>query len=421
MTTYLTDAKVFRDPIHNYILVNEPLIWKLINTYEFQRLHHIHQLGGTFQAFHGAEHTRFGHSLGVYEIVRQILEKVEPIAELLDEREQLLVFSAALLHDVGHGPFSHALESIIGFSHEDMSKKVIMDPDSEVHQLLTSEMDEAFADEVEAIIAKRHPNQILVELISGQVDADRMDYLARDAYFAGVPYGNYDMTRIMRVMRVANGHIVFKESGIHALENYIMSRYHMYVQVYNHPAGRAYEFLLEKIVQRLVLLREQDELSFDYPLLFELYDQKASMPVSRYIQFDEHVMFYYIRMCLNETDILLQDLANRFLRRQLLKYVDVSKEEAEQFEMLFAKASADKQMYAAIEKLENQAFSGTGDETITIETRNGELVPLTEVSLVMGALQEQTYAAEYRIFYYPEIIDATKKVTSADKILAWLG
>lgn len=243
------EVKVMRDPIHGYIHVDEQVIWDCINAKEFQRLRRIHQLGGDFQVYHTAEHTRFSHSLGVYEIVRRMVGEIPHLKESLNEYEKVTAMLAGLLHDIGHGPFSHAFEGISALKHEEYTVKIILE-NSEIHHILEA-VDPNLPKDVASIITYQHPKECMNQLVSGQLDADRMDYLLRDAYFTGTSYGNFDLERILRTIRMVDGRIVVKESGIHSVEDYIMARYHMYWQVYLHPVARSYEALLTVLFKRL--------------------------------------------------------------------------------------------------------------------------------------------------------------------------
>ena len=238
------EVKVMRDPIHGYIHVDEQVIWDCINAKEFQRLRRIHQLGGDFQVYHTAEHTRFSHSLGVYEIVRRMVGEIPHLKESLNEYEKVTAMLAGLLHDIGHGPFSHAFEGISALKHEEYTVKIILE-NSEIHHILEA-VDPNLPKDVASIITYQHPKECMNQLVSGQLDADRMDYLLRDAYFTGTSYGNFDLERILRTIRMVDGRIVVKESGIHSVEDYIMARYHMYWQVYLHPVARSYEAFVKQ-------------------------------------------------------------------------------------------------------------------------------------------------------------------------------
>src|SRR6185312_6408279 len=169
-----------------------------------------------------------------------------------NDEERLVTLCAALLHDLGHGPFSHAFENVFDLDHEDFTRAILLG-DTEVHAIL-SRVAPDFPQKVADVIGKTYTDKLVVSLISSQIDADRMDYLQRDAYFTGVSYGHFDMERILRVMRPAEEQAVIKYSGMHAVEDYIMSRYQMYWQVYFHPVSRSAEVILMKILHRATYL-----------------------------------------------------------------------------------------------------------------------------------------------------------------------
>ncbi|MDF2961904.1 MAG: YwfO [Paenibacillus sp.] len=319
MSSPLREEKVFKDPVHKYIYVQDRTIWDLINTKEFQRLRRIRQLGTCFLTFHGAEHSRFSHSLGVYEVTRKIISQFERNRyEDWPREERLLCLCAALLHDVGHGPFSHSIEKTFGTHHEDWSCRIVLG-DTEVNRVLR-EVSPTFPQDVAAVIAKTYHKEIVVSLVSSQLDADRMDYLLRDAYFTGVNYGTFDLERILRVMRPFQGHIVMKESGMHAVEDYLMSRYQMYWQVYFHPVTRSAEIVLHKIFQRAKQLYEEDyRFSFMLTPLLSLFRQ--TLTVQDYHMLDEAFMQTVLMQWSYEKDPVLSDLCMRFLNRRLFKYV----------------------------------------------------------------------------------------------------
>jgi HD superfamily phosphohydrolase len=317
----LREEKVFKDPVHNYIYVDSTTIWDLINTKEFQRLRRIRQLGTSFYTFHGAEHSRFSHSLGVYEITRKIISQFERNGhEDWPTEERLLCLCAALLHDLGHGPFSHSVEKVFDVHHELWSCRMILE-DTEVHTVL-SQVSPSFPKKVAEVIAKTYHKPIVVSLISSQMDADRMDYLLRDAYFTGVNYGSFDLERILRMMRPYKGNIVVKESGMHAVEHYLMSRYQMYWQVYFHPVTRSSEIILRKIFQRAQVLYEESYLfRFMIDPLPRLFSR--TLTTNDYLLLDESFIQMTIMQWTFEADAVLADLCGRFLNRRLFKYVPI--------------------------------------------------------------------------------------------------
>ncbi len=314
----LKEEKVFKDPVHRYIHVRDELIWDLIGTKEFQRLRRIRQLGTTYLTFHGAEHTRFNHSLGVYEITRRMTELFRGRPHW-NEDERLLALAAALLHDVGHGPFSHSFEKAIESDHEEWTRRIILG-DTEINDVL-SRVDRAFPQAVAEVIEKTYANKLIVSMISSQIDADRMDYLQRDAYYTGVSYGHFDMERILRVMRLMPDQIVIKQSGMHAVEDYIMCRYQMYWQVYFHPVTRSAEVILDKIFQRVKELYKSGY-SFTYEPHHFIPFFEGNGTVEAYLRLDESIVSTYFQMWQEEKDEILRDLCDRFMNRRLFKYVD---------------------------------------------------------------------------------------------------
>ncbi|RJX36788.1 HD domain-containing protein [Paenibacillus pinisoli] len=317
----LTEEKVFKDPVHDYVYVRDQTIWDLINTKEFQRLRRIRQLGTTYLTFHGAEHSRFSHSLGVYEITRRIISQFERSGYPdWPAEERLVSLCAALLHDVGHGPFSHSLEEIFDTDHEVWTCNILQG-NTDINKVLR-QVSEDFPDKVAAVIQKKYPKPIVVSLISSQMDADRMDYLLRDAYFTGVNYGTFDLERILRVLRPYQGKIVVKESGMHAVEHYLMSRYQMYWQIYFHPVTRSSEIILRQIFRRAKELNEQ---GYTFRWMAAPLQQllNNSLSLEDYVKLDEPLAQTAFAEWAEESDELLSDLCRRFMNRQLYKYVTI--------------------------------------------------------------------------------------------------
>ena len=345
----LTEEKVFKDPVHRYIHVRDQVIWDLIATPEFQRLRRIKQLGTTYMTFHGAEHSRFNHSLGVYEIVRRIIYNFKGKPGW-NPNERLVCLCAALLHDLGHGPFSHSFEKVFKLDHEYFTRQIILG-DTAVHDVL-EKVEEGFSEKVANVIEKTYDDQLVVSLISSQIDADRMDYLQRDAYYTGVSYGHFDMERILRVMRPSESQVVIKETGMHAVEDYIMSRYQMYWQVYFHPVTRSAEVILMKILHRAKYLFETDYHFNAEPVHFISFF-KGDVQLHDYIRLDENIVMYYFQMWLEEEDAILRDLCERFVNRHLFKYVahqpEHEKEEWNELCELFQEAGIDPDYYLAID------------------------------------------------------------------------
>lgn len=403
----MNEKRVLRDAIHDYIHVDHLVIWHLINSQEMQRLRRIKQLGGTYQVFQSAEHSRFVHSLGVYQIVRKMLE-AECIDDCLNDYDKLCVMCAGLLHDIGHGPFSHSFEGVFGDSHEDMTVRIILE-NSEVHDILSA-VSEELPKDVASIIQHTHPNQILIQMVSSQLDADRMDYLLRDSYMTGTTYGQYDMSRILRTMRICNGKIVYKESGVQAIENYILARYHMYWQVYYHPTARSYEHLLQSI-----FLRVKDLYYDNFGFYTDLHYLKPfldnDLAVKDFTEFDESVVLFYFKEFIKEEDFILSDLSSRFLNRRLFKYKQLK--DYEELENIKEKAwqLGYNPRYYIVSDNQKQVpylhYGETGElSEIEILSVNGDLSPLPSKSEIVSAiLNSKRYKSDKKVFFPKEIKD----------------
>src|SRR5690606_14548537 len=198
--------QVFRDPLYGYIHIDYDFITQLIDTSVFQRLRRIRQLSGVHMVFHAAEHSRFSHSLGVYELSYRFLD-IDEIADTFSPRERLLFMTTALLHDIGHGAYSHAFEYVFKVNHEKIGAKLIT-THPELRAVLDS-VDSEFAEDVAGILLKQKKYPVIEQLISSQLDIDRLDYLERDAYFTGAAYGHIDLDRLMRVLQIKNKKLVF--------------------------------------------------------------------------------------------------------------------------------------------------------------------------------------------------------------------
>ncbi len=396
------EVKVMRDPIHGYIHVHYKVIWDCINAREFQRLRRIHQLGGDFQVYHTAEHTRFSHSLGVYEIVRRMVEEIEELSRSLSEYEKCAAMLAGLLHDLGHGPFSHAFEAVSDCHHEQFTQRILLE-DSEIHRILSA-ADVRLPQDVADIIGYRYKNDLLNQLVSGQLDADRMDYLLRDAYFTGTSYGTFDMERILRTIRIQDAHLAVKESGIHSVEDYIMARYHMYWQVYLHPVARSYEIMIALLFERMKTLWKQKPSFFAGLEMFTPFLSGERVAIEALFRLDEAAALYGFALLTQRTDPILRDLAARVLDRRLFAY---TQEEADTYAKIcpIAKANGyDPQYYVHRDHVTQKPYSPykgrQGTHVIWIVDEQGTLSELSEKSAIVSALVDAK-VKEQQLVYYP--------------------
>ena len=411
----LIEEKVFKDPVHRYIHVRDKVIWDVIGTREFQRLRRIKQLGTTYLVFHGAEHSRFHHSLGVYEIVRRIVDDGFSGRPEWNDEERLVALCAALLHDLGHGPYSHAFENVFNLDHEQFTQAILLG-DTEVNTVLTRVSPE-FPQKVADVIGNTYPDKLVVSLISSQIDADRMDYLQRDAYFTGVSYGHFDMERILRVMRPSEEQAVVKSTGMHAVEDYIMSRYQMYWQVYFHPVSRSAEVILTKILHRAKLLYETGYTFKQVPVHFQSFFDRTFL-LEDYISLDEGVMTTYFQQWMKESDWVLADLSTRFINRRLFQYVEFNPaaeyEKLHELKNLFIEAGIDPEYYLVVDSSSDLPydFYRPGEENerlpIFLKMPNGELSEISRSSDVVDAISGKR-RTDHKLYYPEDLLEAGKE------------
>lgn len=412
---------VFRDPVLNSVVVKDQVILDLIGTTEFQRLRRIKQLGSANAVFHGAEHSRFSHSLGVYEIARRFEEHLtefhatkEPGDGLWNPDERLVLLAAALLHDLGHGPYSHTFEHIFGTNHEDYTQMIITEPGTEINAVLSG-FDPELPTKVAAVINKTYANKQVVQLISSQIDADRMDYLLRDAYYTGATYGEFDLSRITRIIRPYEHGIAFEEKGLYAIEDYVVSRYQMYVQVYFHPVARSLETILTKLLERAKVLFEQDvndsriDKQFVSPALQAVFEKRGDIPVSEYLKLDDSVMLADINRWRFSADAVLADLATRFLDRKPLKSIEMTDKTRNllpELRDLITEAGFSVQYYTAENDSFDQPYSDhqlQGRTQIELMAQDGDLTDLSDRSAVVAALMGRAFG-DARFFFPKEMM-----------------
>ena len=398
----LDETKVLKDPVHSYIHIHYEVIWNCLDSKEFQRLRRIRQLGGDFQVYPTAEHSRFSHSLGVYEIVRRMVTEVKSLCVELTEYEKVCVMLAGLLHDVGHGPFSHAFEHVTNHSHEEYTAKIILG-NTELNAILRA-VSEKLPQDIVSIIQHTHENDILNQIVSGQLDADRMDYLLRDSYFTATSYGQFDLERILRTMRVrktAEGRkvIVVKYTGIHSVEDYIMARYQMYWQVYYHPVARSYEAVFIQLFNRLKDIFKVDKDYFENMKVLIPFLEKSEVSVDEYFKLDENSLLYCCALIQDKGDKIAADLARRLQNRKLFEYVDYNDENLAQIKNMLKENCLDERYYLRIENIEASVYSPYKGRKILIEKLNGDIVALEKASTIVESITKGQTKKEGTIFF----------------------
>lgn len=336
--------KIIRDPVHDVIAfrterVVDRLLFRLLSAAEVQRLRRIRQLGMASLAYPAAEHSRYSHSLGVMETARRMIGQLRH-AVAIDGPDELVCLAASLLHDLGHGPFSHVFERVGGIEHEKISRRMILDEGSEVHQIL-AEHDRTLPARVAAILAGEGERRLLCDVLSGELDADRLDYLLRDNLMTGSRYGDYDLEWLLHSLTVdeSSGRLAVTWKGVSAVEAYLQSRYHMYRNVYFHKVVRAAEGMVRLALQRAKRLMAQDRLPWpprDHGVHKALTGQRLS--IAEYVDLDDFSVMHCFKLWSQSDDAALASLCRGLLNRRLFKTLDLSHLDESQAQAAFARA-----------------------------------------------------------------------------------
>ncbi len=340
--------KIIRDPVHDVIAFRKDrpldrLLFNLINASEFQRLRRVRQLGLAHLAYPGADHSRYSHSLGVMETARRMLDQLRR-SHTIDEEQEVVCVTSALLHDLGHGPFSHVFERVSGIDHEDLTRRVIEDPEGDVHRTLAAH-DRALPSRVLAFLAEQPRRTFFNDILSSQLDADRFDYLLRDNLMTGCRYGDYDLRWLIQALTIDTtaGRIAISWKGLSAVESYLQARYHMYRNVYFHKVVRSAEGMLKLALQRARRLAVQDRLEWpprDTTVYKALLGQKLS--VVEFTEFDDVSVLHCFKLWTRSDDAVLAGLCRGLLFRRVYKTIDLTRvdDPAEMDRLLEAASSA---------------------------------------------------------------------------------
>lgn len=324
--------KLIRDPVHDVIVFRvdrdeDALLFRLVNAEEFQRLRRVRQLGMASLAYPGADHSRYSHSIGVMETARKMLDRLGEQYPI-DPDERVACVAAALLHDVGHGPFSHVFERVSGVDHEAVTARVILDESGNVHRLLAGHAPD-LPDRVARLLRHDSPPWSYVDdVLSSQLDADRLDYLLRDNLMTGSGYGGYDLPWLLRAMTVdeSSRRLAIQWKGVSAVEAYLQARYHMYRNVYFHKVVRSAEGMVKLALQRAKRLAVQDRLRWpprEHPVTRMLLGLTLSN--REFVDLDDvSVMQCFKEWCAGD-DPTLCKLCTGLLYRRLFKTVDLSR------------------------------------------------------------------------------------------------
>ncbi len=403
MFTKLERTKVFRDPLYGYITVDYKLISDLIDSKEIQRLRRIRQLSGVSMVFQTAEHSRFTHSLGAYQMANLVITNVMGMNEI-SEYEKLVFLCSALLHDIGHGPYSHAFENVMEKSHEDMSVSLILSPLTDVNKILS--INDNLANDIASVISHSGKFPLIESLVSSQLDVDRMDYLSRDAYFTGAAYGHIDYFRILRSMLIKDNQVMVRASGVHSIESYLMSRYHMYFQVYYHPVARSYECILEGIYARLKdLALENKEIDASIDSFISVL--KNNDNILEYINLDDSYVNGFIKQLTRSKDKILNTLANAFLDRHLFNFIELANEPTiEELNRINEKYNnTNGKYFYKHSKVSGVAYMHSKKSDINdikVLLPNGDIKSLDQYSPIIKGLRTSSYKEIERIYYFED-------------------
>src|SRR5262245_27449231 len=327
-----TWPKVFRDPIHNLIAFEDTpcdrLLLDLVNAREVQRLRRVTQMGLTELVFPGANHSRFAHSVGVLHTARLFLDQFERVeGRAMPVEHRAFVLAAALLHDVGHGPFSHAYEQVTGQNHETYTRLIIHSDQTEVHRRLRAfdpsmpdRLARFFDEDADEGVRTGSVPAYLARIVSGQLDADRCDYLLRDSHATGTNYGNFDLAWMLAQLRPdpPGKRFYLTRKGLCAAETYLFARYHMYRTVYFHKASRAAEVMLKLFLRRYKeTTGAHGEGNDAFGAIGDLFS--GQMSLTRYLELDDHSITQMLKGACRSGDATLAGLADGLLNRRLYK------------------------------------------------------------------------------------------------------
>lgn len=419
-------AKLFRDPVHDTINWKDErdigrLVCHLIDQPEFQRLRFVRQLGLASTVFAGAEHSRFVHSIGVAHVARRMLARIEPNAS---ETVRAQVIASALLHDLGHGPFSHVFERVFDFRHEELSQAIVLHENSGVHRVLGA-FDPALPAHVASMIAGEGEAKY-AQIVSSQLDADRFDYLLRDVMMTGVVVGRYDLERILVMLRADEDGLLIDRRAWEAVEGYLVARYHMYRLVYFHRTVRAAEAMLEQIFRRAKAVLSEDDPSLSpNGLMVAMLRQEAFAP-DRWSRFSDIDAWHQIEAWREHPDRILRLLAQGLSERRLFKAIDriveTEEDERKELEMLALideGLSPEERYLFALDEAQHSTYQPYvarhygGGQPIRVVDRHGRIEVIERVSPVVRTLG-QTATRLRRWYVHPIVLDKVRMLSGLD-------
>ena len=375
----MNETKIINDPVFGFIKVPRGLLYDIVAHPLFQRLNRINQLGLASVVYPGARHTRFQHSLGAFHLMSEAILSLQQKGQFIFDSEAEAVQAAILMHDIGHGPFSHVLENTLihGISHEDISLMMMERINHDLHDRLGMAI---------AIFKDNYPKRFLHQLISSQLDMDRLDYLRRDSFFTGVTEGNIGSARIIKMLNVVDDRLVVEQKGIYSLENYLTTRRLMYWQVYLHKTAVAYEKVLVNMLERAKILIRQGQTLFASPALgyflsndvdaqwFQEHDEALTM----YEELDDSDFWSAMKAWRHSSDKILSTLATDMLDRHI---------PVEDAHYLMDVVTLQKDMYSPT------------DDSIDILYKDGTIKPITQASELLNVELLSRKVSKYYLCY----------------------
>ena len=353
--------KIINDPVYGFITIDHPLILHIISHPVYQRLRNIHQMAFAHLVYPGAVHSRLHHSLGAYHLMCEALNELKSKGTIIEPHEELGAKIAILLHDIGHGPFSHALENelIKDVNHEAISILLM--------NVLNEELDGQLQTAID-IFTNNYPKLFLQQLVSGQLDVDRMDYLTRDSFFTGVAEGVIGYDRILKMLVVKDGTLMIEEKGIYSIEKFLVARRLMYWQVYLHKTVVSAEMMLVKIIRRVKELIEKGKEvkaasdALDFFLKEQTSREEIEYHLETFCQLDDHDVMSTIKNWSRHPDKILSILCRSLVERKLFKV----KLQADPFdESLIREKKKEAAEKLEISEEEAEYFVFTGEASIT--------------------------------------------------------
>ena len=305
--------KIINDPVYGFITIDDEFIYQVISHPYYQRLRRIHQMAFAQLVYPGAVHSRLQHSLGAYHLMGNALQELKSKGVAILPEEEQAAKIAVLLHDIGHCPYSHALENILikDIRHEEITLMLMKKMDQEFNGKMKMSID---------IFTNNYPKKFLHQLLSGQLDVDRMDYLIRDSFFTGVTEGVIGYDRIIKMLTVHEGELMIEEKGIHSIEKFLVSRRFMFWQVYLHKTVLCAEKMLVKIIERAREIKAPSPSPFLNLFLTGSYDLKKTEEfLEDFCELDDYDVLFSIKMWANGTDKILSVLCKSLINRHLLK------------------------------------------------------------------------------------------------------